>query len=111
LATLVGASLTDGRIKKRNAVGIPFSGLSPMIWFARRLDNLARAGAAFGTQAGTAAGLARLFVVFAAAHFFLNSATLDQLPKAADSFLNRFFFSHVQLNHKDSVARERVFGK
>ncbi len=80
--------------------------MNPVIWFARRLDNFARAGAAFGTQTSTTAGLARLFVVFAAAHFFLNPATLHKLTKAADGFLNRFFFSHVQLNHNDSVARK-----
>jgi hypothetical protein len=82
------------------------SGMNPVIWFARRLDNLAWASAAFSTQTSTAAGLARLFIVFATAHFFLNAATLHKLTKAADGFLNRFFFSHVQLNHNDSVARK-----
>ena len=76
---------------------------------ARGLDDLARAGAAFSTQTGTAASLARLFIIFAAAHFFLNPATLDEFTKATDGFLNRFFFSHVQLNHNDSAARKGCF--
>ncbi|EMB16691.1 hypothetical protein RE6C_02622 [Rhodopirellula europaea 6C] len=50
--------------------------------------------AAFGTQAGTAIGFARLFVELAATHFFLDTASLDQFSKPAYCLLNRFPITH-----------------
>jgi hypothetical protein len=48
---------------------------------------------ALSTQPRPSLRLARLFVEFADAHFFLDAAPLDQLAKTADRFLSRFSIS------------------
>jgi hypothetical protein len=45
---------------------------------------------AFGSQLVATLGFAWLFVIFAATHFFFDAASLDQLSKTSDRFLNRF---------------------
>src|SRR5690349_17813312 len=46
------------------------------------------AGAAFGTAAGAAAFVARLFVKLAATHFLLDAAVFHQFSKPAHRLLN-----------------------
>ena len=55
-------------------------------------------------QPGAAAGLAGLFVILAAAHFFLDAAPFDELTEPADRFLNAFAVANVQLNHASSFG-------
>ena len=59
---------------------------------------------AFCPQTSPATRFARLFVIFAAAHFLFDSAALDQFAKTADRFLNRFAVANVQLNHRNSLC-------
>jgi hypothetical protein len=55
----------------------------------RRQESLA-ARAALGTQTGSALDLAGLLVEFANPHFFLDTASLDELAKTANGLLSRF---------------------
>jgi len=48
------------------------------------------ASATLSPQLGATFGFAGLFVVLAAAHFFLNSAALNQFSESADGLSNRF---------------------
>src|SRR5690349_18180299 len=64
----------------------------------------ARAATPCSPQSGPASSFARLFVVFAPAHFFLDSAALNELAEATDRFLNAFAVPHVQLNHTSSFG-------
>ena len=71
----------------------------------------AAASTTLSTQAGTATRVARLFVIFFAAHFLLDAAAFDELAKAANGFVNRFAFADLQLNHESllvSFALEKV---
>jgi hypothetical protein len=43
-----------------------------------------------GSQLVAALGFAWLFVILAATHFFFDAASLYQLSKTSDRFLNRF---------------------
>jgi hypothetical protein len=45
---------------------------------------------ALSTETSPALGFAGLFVEFAHAHFFLDSASLNQFAETADRFLRRF---------------------
>lgn len=64
--------------------------------------------ATFRTEAGATASLARLLIVFFATHLFLDAATLNELTKTTNCFLNRFFVSNGQLYHKSSFAADRI---
>lgn len=59
-------------------------------------------GFAFGTATGAATAFAGLFVEFAATHFLLDAAVLDQLTKPTNRFLNRLSLTQTQLDHKCS---------
>jgi len=64
-------------------------------WVAElaRGDEAIAPCSALSTQASPAFGLARLFVEFADAHFFLDAAPLDELAEAANRLLGRLFVS------------------
>ena len=64
----------------------------------------ATASTTLSTQAGAATGVARLFVIFFAAHFLLDAAAFDELAKAANGFVNRFAFADLQLNHESLLV-------
>jgi hypothetical protein len=44
----------------------------------------------FGSQLVATLGFARLFVILAATHLFLDAASFYQLPETSDRFLDRF---------------------
>ena len=56
-------------------------------------------GMIFGAQPGTASGYAWLFIVRFAAHFPLESTSLDQLAEAKHRLVDRLAFSQPHLNH------------
>ena len=57
------------------------------------------ASTALGAETSTAANLARLFIVFAAAHLFLDAAAFDELAKASDGLLDAFSITNDELDH------------
>ena len=63
------------------------------------LRNRVAARAAFSTQTGATIRFARLFVVFATTHFFLDSTPLHKFAEPANSLLNALTISKNQLNH------------
>ncbi len=62
----------------------------PIQWANSAGQHAGTATATLGTKAGAAFGFTRLFVVFAAAHFFLDAASFDQFSETTNGFLNRF---------------------
>ena len=54
-------------------------------------------------HARSAANLARLFIVLAAAHLFLDAAAFHQLAEATNRFLNALAVAHDQLDHWPST--------
>ena len=64
--------------------------------------EFAAACAAFGPESRPAANFARFFVIFAAAHFFLDPAAFHQFTEAADGFLNALTIADNKLNHRAS---------
>jgi hypothetical protein len=64
-----------------------------------RREEAFAAGASLGAKSGPTLDFARLFVELANSHFLFDAASLDQLSKAADSLLGRFFVSQRQLYH------------
>src|SRR4051812_11311019 len=72
-------------------------------WLLHALEH-SSAATPCSPQSGAASSFARLFVVFAPAHFFLDSAALDELAEATDRFLNAFAVAHVQLDHTASFG-------
>jgi hypothetical protein len=59
-----------------------------------------QSGAAFGTAAIAARDFARLLIVLASPHLFLDSRVFHQLPKPLYRILNPLVVSQSQLNHK-----------
>lgn len=64
------AASADGRLDRRGAV------------------EALNAGATFSAATSAALGFARLFVIFAAAHFLLDPSMLDELPEPLDRFVD-----------------------
>jgi len=64
------------------------------------------AGSAFGSTAGSTALIARLFVILAASHLFLDTSVLNQLSEAFHGVRNRFMLSQTQFDHKTLLLRE-----
>jgi len=58
----------------------------------------------FGPQSGPTLNLARLFIVFATPHFFLDATPLNELAEAADRLLNRLAVPNDQPNHYASFT-------
>ena len=56
----------------------------------------------------TAARLAGLFIILAAAHFLFDAASFHQFAEAANGLLDGFFFPNVQLDHKSSSLEQRI---
>jgi hypothetical protein len=71
----------------------------------RRAHEAIATGATLGAKACAAAGLARLLVELANANFFLDAATLNQLPESPDGFLRRLFVTQSQLDHEAIAFR------
>ena len=69
-----------------------------LLVLVRRQEAFA-ARSAFGAEASSALDLAGLLVEFANPHFFLDTASLDELTEAADGLLGRFLVTESQLNH------------
>jgi hypothetical protein len=65
-------------------------------------EHAVTTAAALGAKTRTTAGFARLLVVLATTHLFFDAASLYQLTKTTNGFLDRLFFTQRQLNHKST---------
>ena len=67
-------------------------------------DHVRAARPPFGTESSTPFDFAGLFVILAAAHFFLDTASLHQLSEATHRLLNGLAFPQRQFDHKCSLV-------
>ena len=67
-------------------------------------DHVRAARPPFGTESSTPFDFAGLFVILAAAQFFLDTASLHQLSEATHRLLNGLAFPQRQFDHKCSLV-------